>query len=104
MAKYGRTRSQRAVRAGLAIGALGVALAIPAGLVGADDNGGEKYPPAATDPPKVPRPATPIPKTGSDDLGLWLKLGTGAIAMGSIMAVTGSRRRTASWATSRSGG
>ena len=89
-------RKSRRVRRGIAsLAATGVVLLLPVGVASAD-GGDEKYPPSVTEPPKRPAPAPTIPSTGNSGTDVWLKVGAGALMVGGVLVVAGSRRRTVS--------
>lgn len=75
---------------------VGVVALGSAGAASADDYDtvpAESYPiPTKPDtvPPKVVKP---LPATGSDSTGMWLKIGGGAVLAGGVLVAATSRRR-----------
>lgn len=83
----------RLIAATAVVGVVALGAASPAAAEGDYDKKAESYPPAPHPTPKMPAAAKPLPATGSDGTGLWLRAGGGALLAGGLLVAASSRRR-----------
>jgi LPXTG-motif cell wall-anchored protein len=87
------TQVKRTIAAAAVTGVLAFGFGSSGSVMADSDVPTESYPIPTNTVTNPPVPAEPLPATGTDSTGLWLKVGGGAVLAGGLLVAATARRR-----------